>query len=95
MEIYVDVVILLNILMNSCILLLTGWIAGIRRCIWRIIIAAAFGSFYSVACLLPELAVFYAPLSKLIAALFIIVLAYGYRSDLASRMRVRLARYKI
>ncbi|MBP2650018.1 MAG: sporulation factor SpoIIGA [Firmicutes bacterium] len=79
MYIYADVVLLVNIVMNSIILVLTGWAAGCNFKIWRIIAAAFLGGIYALGEVTGEFVLLYTPLVKLIASVAILFIAFGKR----------------
>ena len=80
MYIYADVVILINIMMNSIILLLTAWIAGVNYKLWRILLAATVGSCYVLVGILPGLYIVNHVLVKVIVSLIVILVAFGIKS---------------
>lgn len=77
MYVYADVVMLLNIIINSIILSLTAVAAGISYRWWRILMAAAVGGVYALLEVLPSLSVFYTAPVKFIASVFLVFLAFG------------------
>lgn len=79
MYIYADVVFIINIIMNSTILLLTAWTAGIHYKLWRIVVAGAIGSCYVLAGMLPGMLVIYHPLYKVIISLLLLFVAFGFK----------------
>lgn len=80
MSIYADVVLLINFIMNSIILVLTAYAAGISFSWKRLLMTAVVGSIYALAGIFPAMAVFYSIPGKLLASVVIILLAFGYRS---------------
>jgi stage II sporulation protein GA (sporulation sigma-E factor processing peptidase) len=66
MYIYVDVVFCINIIMNTIILLTTAWLARISYVWWRVLLAAAWGAVYVIGGVMPQLALFYTPVFKLV-----------------------------
>lgn len=80
MYIYADVVFMINIIMNSTILLLTAWTAGIHYKLWRIIIAGAIGSCYVLAGMLPGMMMICQPLGKVMISLILLLVAFGFKS---------------
>jgi stage II sporulation protein GA (sporulation sigma-E factor processing peptidase) len=80
MYVYADVIFIINIIMNSTILLLTAWTAGINYKLWRIILAGAVGSCYVLAGLLPGMMMIYQPLCKAMISLLLILVAFGFKS---------------
>lgn len=53
MEVYLDLVMLLNFAVDFLLLCATGWLSGEQRNGWRAILAAGLGSIYAGLCLLP------------------------------------------
>ena len=80
MYIYADVVIIVNIIMNSIILMLTAWVSGIAYKIWRIILAAAVGSCYVLVGMLPMMEICHTIVAKLAVSFFLICIAFGRQS---------------
>jgi len=79
MYVYADVVFVINIMMNSIILLLTAWIARVNYKLWRILLAAAVGSCYVLVGILPGFVIVNHTLVKVIASLILILLAFGIK----------------
>ncbi len=77
MAIYADMLFFINIIMNSIILLLTAWAAGIPYQLWRILMAATVGSAYVLAGLLPSMSLTHHPLGKVAMSLLLVVIAFG------------------
>lgn len=80
MYIYADVIFIINIIMNSIILLLTALAAGIKYKLWRIIVASAAGSGYVLAGMLPGMVIFHQPLYKILVSFFLILMAFGFKT---------------
>lgn len=80
MYIYADMVLLINFIMNSVILVLTAYSAGISFQWKRLLLAALMGGIYVLGGIFPELAMLYSIPGKLLASVIIILLAFGYRS---------------
>jgi stage II sporulation protein GA (sporulation sigma-E factor processing peptidase) len=78
--IYADVVFIINIIMNSIILALTAWIAGITFKIWRILLAAAVGSCYVLVAMLPTMEISHTIIVKTAMSLVLVLVAFGIRS---------------
>jgi stage II sporulation protein GA (sporulation sigma-E factor processing peptidase) len=78
--IYADVVFIINLIMNSIILILTAWITGITYKIWRIVLAAAVGSCYVLVAMLPIAGIFHTIIIKIIISAVLILVAFGIRS---------------
>ncbi|WP_094605634.1 Sporulation sigma-E factor-processing peptidase [Sporomusa silvacetica DSM 10669] len=80
MSIYADVVLLINFIMNSIILVVTAYAAGISFCWKRLLMTAVAGGVYTLVGIFPEMAIFYSIPGKFLASVVIILLAFGYRS---------------
>jgi len=80
MYIYADMVFIINLMMNSVILLLTAWISGVNYKLWRIVLAATVGSCYVLVSLLPGIIIVDHVLFKVIISLILILLAFGVQS---------------
>lgn len=80
MIIYADVVLLINFIMNSIILVLTAYAAGISFSWKRLLVTAAAGGVYVLAGIFPVMAAFYSIPGKLIASVVMTVAAFGYKS---------------
>ena len=80
MSIYADVVLLINFIMNSIILVVTAYAAGISFNWRRLLLTAVAGGVYTLVGIFPEMAMFYSIPGKLLASVVIILLAFGYRS---------------
>jgi stage II sporulation protein GA (sporulation sigma-E factor processing peptidase) len=78
--IYADVVFIINIIMNSIILVLTAWTAGISYKIWRIVLAAAVGSCYVLVTMLPTMEIFHTIIIKIVMSFVLVLVAFGIRS---------------
>ena len=78
MYVYADVIFIINIIMNSTILLLTAWTAGIRYKLWRIIIGGIIGSCYLLIGMLPGITI-YQPVCKVIISFLLLVIAFGVK----------------
>lgn len=78
--IYADVIFILNMIMNSIILVLTAWTAGITYRIWRIVLAAAVGSCYVLVTMLPEMEMFHTIIGKVVMSLVLVLIAFGIHS---------------
>ncbi|MCE5287610.1 MAG: sigma-E processing peptidase SpoIIGA, partial [Pelosinus sp.] len=69
MKIYADVIFLLNFIMNSLVLVVTAYIAGVGWKFWRILLAAAIGAFYVLGEWIPGVHFLYYLPSKLMGLL--------------------------
>jgi len=81
MYVYADLVIMINLAMNTMILLLTAVAAGIGYKFWRVLLAAALGGIYALGGVMPELSALYTAGAKLVASLFLIGVAFGFKSS--------------
>lgn len=79
MQIYGDVVLLINILVNSILFLLTAWGTGISYSLWRIFAAAAAGSVYSLAEVFMDFGLLYTVPAKLLVSAVLLLLCFGKR----------------
>jgi len=79
MTIYADMLFIINIIMNSILLLMTAWVAGIQYKIWRIVTAATLGSCYVLVGLLPIMSLSHHPMCKVIMSLLLILVAFGMK----------------
>lgn len=78
--IYADVLFIINIMMNSSILLLTAWTAGITYKIWRIMLAAAIGSCYVLFSMLANADILNTAFAKITMSLLLVLISFGYQS---------------
>ncbi|MGI6343609.1 MAG: sigma-E processing peptidase SpoIIGA [Bacillota bacterium] len=76
MEVYVDLLLLVNLGLNWWALWLTGYLAGAVRSGRRLCAAASLGAFYALGLVTPWVAWFQHPLSKLAVASLMALLAY-------------------
>lgn len=77
MCIYVDVIFLINLAMNSIILLLTAWTAGIPYKWRRLLLAAAGGSFYMICEIVADLSGPLSILLRCVISVLLVLLAFG------------------
>lgn len=78
--IYADIVFIVNIIMNTIILMLAAWVSGVTYKIWRIILAAAVGSCYVLLGMLPMLEMCHTIVAKLAVSFLLICIAFGLQS---------------
>ncbi|MDU2066614.1 MAG: sigma-E processing peptidase SpoIIGA, partial [Sporomusaceae bacterium] len=76
MIIYFDELLLLNFVLNSLILFFTAWVSGAPFLPVRAFGAALLGSVYSLGEVLPQLALLYEPLSKLVLSFLLVHIAF-------------------
>ncbi len=82
MEVYLDLVILLNFVVNFLLLLGTNRLCGYPSALGRLALAAAVGGLYGGACLLPGLSRFLGNMLWRIVALSIVsVTAFGFSKE--------------
>lgn len=79
MEVYVDIIFLLNFVMNSIILFLTAFNLGIDYKLWRIFTTAAVGGIYVLGETIYELQWLYSFPLKMLFSCFLVFFAFGYR----------------
>ncbi len=77
MHVYADVVVLINLVLNSMILFITGWVVGRKSRGYRLIIAAFLGSIYALVGVFPSLAIYYTPICKLFISAILLFIAFG------------------
>lgn len=77
MYIYADVIFIINIMMNSIILLLTAWITGVTYKLWHIVLAASVGSSYVLVSMLPNMEISHTAICKFIISLILVLVAFG------------------
>lgn len=80
MSVYIDVLLGINIMMNSIILILTALAAGISYKLWRVLAAAVFGGVFVISGIWPELSFLHSAPVKLIVSGVIVAVAFGSRS---------------
>lgn len=80
MYIYADVVLGINLVMNSLILIFTAQAAGVCFKLWRVLLAAMIGSLYSLGELVPNLLVLYHPIAKIVFSILLVLIAYQIKS---------------
>ncbi|MEK4250485.1 sigma-E processing peptidase SpoIIGA [Paenibacillus sp. FSL W7-1287] len=80
MAIYADIIFLRELLVDGIILLLTGWVRGVRPKPWRLLTASALGAMYTLAMLIPSLGGMYHILIKLFISFLMIYISFGYYS---------------
>lgn len=79
MYIYADVVLVVNFIMNSIILAVTAYAAGISFRWYRLFLAALAGGMYVLLGIFPELKILYGTAGKLIVSVALILAAFGRR----------------
>jgi stage II sporulation protein GA (sporulation sigma-E factor processing peptidase) len=77
MIIYADVLLLINIIINSIILVLTAWITGTAYRWWRILLASLLGGIYVLGGGLPQFSCLYLLPGKLLLSVIMIYMAFG------------------
>lgn len=80
MIIYADLILIINMIMNSIVLWLTAAATGIRVNTWRIGFAAFIGSVYVLIGVYPDLSALYSLPAKIIVSGILVFLAFGYTS---------------
>lgn len=79
MYVYGDLILVLNLVMNSMIFVLTAWAAGINYKVWKIMLAAAAGGVYALGSLGAGETALYHPLAKLAVSVALVTVAYGVK----------------
>lgn len=79
MYVYADILLLVNAVMNSLILVLTAWVAGITYKIWRLVAAAGLGSLYALGGVVDTGTFLYSLPVKLAMAALLVMVAFGRR----------------
>ena len=77
MTIYIDIVLLENIVMNYIIILATAIISKAKISIWRSLIAATIGGIYAILNYLVELEIIYNLILKFLMSIIMIQIAYN------------------
>ena len=80
MYVYVDILFILNLIMNTVILMLTAQAAGFSHGWRRLLLTAAAGSLYAIGAVLPEMQLFYSLPVKLLASAGLVIMAFGFKS---------------
>ncbi|WP_055107478.1 sigma-E processing peptidase SpoIIGA [Paenibacillus ihumii] len=80
MVVYLDLIFLMNLLIDACLLLLTAWIRKQRVRAWRIMASSAVGAAYVVMMFLPELSFLFTFLIKFLFSVVMLWIAFGYAS---------------
>ncbi|HMM20365.1 MAG TPA: sigma-E processing peptidase SpoIIGA [Selenomonadales bacterium] len=80
MYVYADIVIAINLVMNTVILVLTAWGAGISFKVWRVLAAAAAGGVYSLGELSGGNDLLYGVPAKLAVSVLLVAVAFGIKS---------------
>ncbi|WP_245754906.1 sigma-E processing peptidase SpoIIGA [Pelosinus propionicus] len=80
MYIYADVLFIINIMMNSMVLMLTAWTVGVAYKFWRILLAAVVGGCYVLLGMLPNMELCHTVLAKFVISWLLIYIAFGYTS---------------
>ncbi len=80
MYIYADMILLVNCIMNSVILVLTAYAAGISFNWKRLLLTALLGGVYSLAGVFPEMTMLYSIPGKLLASVAFVLMAFGYKT---------------
>lgn len=80
MYIYGDLFLIVNIVINTVIIVLTGLGAGIKLKGWRVLTAAVFGSLYALFGLTGDYALWYNPAAKIFVSVAIVFAAFPIKS---------------
>ncbi len=76
--IYADLMFLVNFLVDGALLLATAWTRKLKVRPWRIASAAALGSLYVMALLVPEWAGLFSFAAKLLVSILMMLIAFGF-----------------
>ncbi|GAA0460648.1 sigma-E processing peptidase SpoIIGA [Alkalibacillus silvisoli] len=79
MQLYVDLIWLLNLLFDWMILLVVAWVTRSKFVHWRVFLAALFASLIIPFTLLLDWSIFDSAIFKLIYSVFIILIAFSYQ----------------
>ena len=82
MSVYIDILFLINLMINTIILLAAGTVMRIRCSCVRIFLGAALGAVYACVIFFPKLQLMYTMAAKLAAAVIISAVAYAPKSIL-------------
>lgn len=80
MEIYWDILLLLNVLINFVILVLTAWISRQSYAFWRIFVAAVIGGIYVLVEGIFDFPGLYLVVSKILISLLLPIVSFGFSS---------------
>ncbi|HAA43003.1 MAG TPA: sigma-E processing peptidase SpoIIGA, partial [Ruminiclostridium sp.] len=88
MEIYIDILILQNVVMNYLILFMTSKLSKTRISNLRLLLGSLVGASYVVFLLLfPEMKIYYTTVAKILLSLFIVAVTF-YPPEFKSFMRI-------
>lgn len=78
--VYADVVLIINMIMNSLILVSTAWALG-RSIFWlRLGLSALTGAVYALGGVMPDLSALYHPIVKMLVSAVLVLIAWGYHN---------------
>ncbi len=77
MYVYADILFIINIIMNSTILLLTAITTGVNYNLWRILFVATIGSGYVLVSMLPSMMIIQQPVYKILISVLLVLSAFG------------------
>ncbi|HIW34523.1 MAG TPA: sigma-E processing peptidase SpoIIGA [Candidatus Paenibacillus intestinavium] len=80
MKVYLDVLLLRELLVDGVLLLTTGWIRGFKPKAWRVLLAGSVGALYTMAMIFPNLSSLYHISIKLFVSILMIYITFGYYS---------------
>lgn len=78
--VYIDLIFAANLLIDGILLWLTGWLVKLKMSWWRLAFSALVGALYVVMMFVPELSFLYTFLIKFGLSLFMLWIAFGFRS---------------
>lgn len=76
--VYADLMFLANFLVDAALLLVTAWTRKLAVRPWRITFAAALGSLYVMAVLVPEWAGMFSFAAKMLVSVLMVLIAFGF-----------------
>lgn len=80
MKVYLDVLLLRELLFDGVLLLMTGWVRGYKPKAWRLLLAASVGALYTMAMIFPSLSSLYHISIKLLISIIMIYITFGFYS---------------
>lgn len=78
--VYGDVLLVLNVIVNSVILIITAWFLAIDYKRWRVLVAASLGAIYALWGIVGGWPGFYSPLAKLVVSTLLVLVAFRIAS---------------
>lgn len=78
MQVYGDVLLILNVVINFIIFVLTGWITRQKYCWWRFFLASFMGGIYVLGEGFFEIAILYTGIAKVTVSALLALIAFSY-----------------